>query len=161
MLKDPFAAPIPGESLTNELGSAPWETPPQFTDLSEATEHMFDRMIANSQELALMLESGATAESIARTLMFSGFQQGKFTPDLALQMTPIAIAMVVAVGRKMGVTNIKVRLPNKAKQDRQLKLARLARANRVDSPMELVEEPVEDKKETSFGGVLGGLLNGE
>lgn len=161
MLKNPFDAPIPGESLTKELGSHPWETPPQFTDMQEASEHMFDRMVSNSQEIVLMLEAGASAEAIARTLMFSGFQQGKFNPDLALQMLPVAIAMVVAVGRKMGVTNIKVRLPNKTKQDRQMKLAKLARQNRSNDKIELMEEPAEESSETSFGGVLGGLLNGE
>ena len=33
---DPFDAPIPGQSLTDEPGNYPWEHPPQYTNPEEA-----------------------------------------------------------------------------------------------------------------------------
>ena len=33
----PFDAPIPGQSLTDEPGNAPWEKPAQYDTVEEAT----------------------------------------------------------------------------------------------------------------------------
>ena len=39
-----FDRPIPGQSLTDEPGNYPWEHPPQYTDLREARDRIFDGM---------------------------------------------------------------------------------------------------------------------
>ena len=39
-----FDAPIPGESLTDTPGNASWEHPPQFTNVNEAAEHIWDKL---------------------------------------------------------------------------------------------------------------------
>ena len=39
-----FDAPIPGMSLTHELGARPWQSPSQFTTVDEAIEFYMDRM---------------------------------------------------------------------------------------------------------------------
>ena len=44
MIENPFDAPIPGQSLTDTPGNAKWEHPPQFTDVEEASEHVWDRL---------------------------------------------------------------------------------------------------------------------
>ena len=36
--QDPFDAPIPGQSLTDEPGKWAWEKPPEITDVDEAVE---------------------------------------------------------------------------------------------------------------------------
>ena len=41
---NPFDAPVPGQSLTDTPGNYPWEHPPQFTDLNEAAEFVWDNL---------------------------------------------------------------------------------------------------------------------
>ena len=36
-----FDAPIPGQSLTDEPGNYPWEHPPQFASVEEATDFVY------------------------------------------------------------------------------------------------------------------------
>jgi len=37
-------APIPGQSLTGELGNFPWENPPQYVTLADAVGFYTDKM---------------------------------------------------------------------------------------------------------------------
>ena len=41
----PFDAPIPGESLTAELGSRPWQSPPQFATVEQALDYYLPQTI--------------------------------------------------------------------------------------------------------------------
>ena len=41
---DRFDRPIPGQSMTSELGNAKYEQPPQYTELSEFMDFLFKRM---------------------------------------------------------------------------------------------------------------------
>jgi hypothetical protein len=85
----PLDAPVPGESLTADPDTkASYETPPQHTDVNVAMEDLFMRL---SQEEALdqvlnLMRSEVPLEDIAQTLLFGGFREGKFNPDLMLMM---------------------------------------------------------------------------
>ena len=37
MIENPFDTPIPGQSLTDVPGNGPWEHPPQFTNIDDAS----------------------------------------------------------------------------------------------------------------------------
>ena len=39
-----FDAPIPGQSLTHELGARPWQNPPQYSTIEEALEFYVPRL---------------------------------------------------------------------------------------------------------------------
>jgi hypothetical protein len=39
-----FDAPIPGMSMTAELGARPWQSPPQYATVDDAIEYYLDRM---------------------------------------------------------------------------------------------------------------------
>lgn len=153
-----FDAPIPGQSLTMAPGSAPWEQPPQYTDLNEAAEDIFDKLIQNAPEVVFSLEAGASAEAIARTILFAGFTKGKFSPDLAMLLAPITVAMVAAVGHKMGARGMKLRNPNKKRKDNLMSLYKLAKSNTAMlQPREMVDIAVEEVAEPDLPS-LGGFL---
>jgi hypothetical protein len=99
---DNFSAPVPGESLTKIPGGAPFEQPPQFTDIQEASEYMFDTLVEQRQSARVitLLKHGITCEAIARTIVFTGFMQGKWTPDVALLIARPVLYMVVAVAER-------------------------------------------------------------
>ena len=153
-----FDAPIPGESLTREPGSSPWERPPQYTDLNEAAEDLFDKILQNSAEIILSLEAGASAEDLAKTMLFGGFSKGKFTPDLALLLAPIAVAMIGAVGHKMGARGMKLRSPNRKREQNLKTLHKLASSRTsMMQPMEMVDiapEELDIASEIKMGGFL-------
>lgn len=154
-----FDAPIPGESLTRAPGSSPWEQPPQYTDLNEAAEDIFDKLIKNAPEVVFSLEAGASAESIARTILFAGFTKGKFTPDLAMLLAPITVAMVAAVGHKMGARGMKLRNPNKKRKQNMMALYKLASSNTaMMQPMEMVDVAVDEVASPVAPELGGGFL---
>ena len=39
-----FDAPIPGQSLTAELGSRPWQTPSRFSTVDDTIDYYMERM---------------------------------------------------------------------------------------------------------------------
>ena len=41
---NPFNAPIPGQGLTDEPGNYPWEHPPQFPEIEDAADFIYDRL---------------------------------------------------------------------------------------------------------------------
>ena len=86
---DPFDAPVPGQSLTDTPGNYPWEHPPQFTDPEEVTEYLWVTMHQKqlTEQLIGMLDAGVPVEAIGRTILFAGFMEGKFSPDLAFLIT--------------------------------------------------------------------------
>ena len=107
---NPFDAPIPGQSLTDIPGNYPWEHPPQFTDLNEAAEFVWDNLHEENklEQILLLLKSGVSVEGLTRGMLFTGFIDGKWNVDLALLLTEIVFNQVLAIGVKAKIKNIKI-----------------------------------------------------
>ena len=112
---DRFNTPIPGESLTDEPGKWSWEQPPQFPSLEEAAEATMKRLFTdqNTKNVIMMLEAGVAVESIARSIVFAGFQAGAFTVDVAIMLTPIVTEAVLTIGTVGDVKDIKLSMKSK------------------------------------------------
>ena len=95
---NPFDAPIPGQSLTDRPGNAAWEHPPQFAEPNEALEYIHGRLmdIEGAARVAMMLETGIPVEAIARTIVFAGFMEGKFSPDVGFLILETVMKMIMA-----------------------------------------------------------------
>ena len=105
-----FDAPVPGQSLTDTPGNYPWEHPAQFTDAREATEYIWDRLHADdfAEEVVAMLDANIPVEAVARVILFGGFLEGKFSPDLAFIITEPVMQMIAVIGATAGLSNIKL-----------------------------------------------------
>ena len=105
-----FDAPIPGQSLTDTPGNYPWEHPAQFTDAREATEYIWDRLHADdfAEQVVAMLDANIPVEAVARVILFGGFLEGKFSPDLAFIITEPVMQMIAVIGATAGLSNIKL-----------------------------------------------------
>ncbi len=149
---DAFSAPIPGESLTKPLGSAPYEAPPQIAELEEAAEYMFNTLTKNAKEIAMQLKAGLPAETIARTVLFSAFTKGVITPDIAGLISRIVLMQIVAIGQMMGVSGMKFTNKREGKQKRMQELAEFMMKNATDEkPAPTVsKEPEADVKLPKF-----------
>jgi len=85
---DMFDAPIPGASLTNSKETPqPYETAPEMNTAEEVIKDVWERLRENEEALDGVLDSmrdGMPLEDLAQMLLFEGFSQGKFNPDVVL-----------------------------------------------------------------------------
>jgi len=110
MIENPFDAPIPGQSLTNTPGNYPWEHAPEYTDVEQASEYVWDKMHERNllEQIITFLENDIPVEAIARMILFSGFTEGKWNPDVAILLSEIVFKQIMAIGVKAEIPNIKV-----------------------------------------------------
>ena len=57
-----------------------------------------------------MLDAGIPVEAIVRVMVFGGFMQGKFTPDVGFMIVEPLMKLVAAVGIRAGVDKLKLSL---------------------------------------------------
>ena len=95
-----FEGPIPGESLTAELGARPWQSPPQYANIDEVLDYYLSRM---SQEdfmvqLVDVLEMGVPVSAIANSIQLAGVMQGLHTIDSGILAMPAIMEMIMMLG---------------------------------------------------------------
>ena len=97
---NPFDAPIPGQSLTNEPGNAPWEHPPQMVKMEEAMGYVWEKLSEekNFKRSIALLKFGMPIEALAKVISFSGFLEGKWTVDVAKMLEPTVGQMIATLG---------------------------------------------------------------
>jgi len=93
------------------------------------------------EKILVLLESGLTVEEITKVIIFAGFVEGKFNPDVGLLLVPIISDMVIAMGKKAGVEKIKLQKP---KVDTTQEL--IQNILEQEPEKEMVEEKPKDKK---------------
>ena len=110
MIDNIFDAPIPGQSLTDTPGNANWEHPPQFVDVDEAAEHIWDRLHTEAvlDQIITLLRNGVQVEAIVRLILFTGFSEGKWTPDVAILLAEIVLKQIMAIGVKAEIPKMKI-----------------------------------------------------
>jgi hypothetical protein len=115
---NPFDAPIPGQGLTDKPGNYAWEHPPQYTDTQEATEFVWDKLTQPqfAQQVVAMLDSGIPVEAIGRIIVFSGFTEGKWNPDVAFIITEPIMKMIATIGITAGVKKFKISMQDLTNQ---------------------------------------------
>ena len=108
---NPFAGPIPGQSLTSspESGQA-WEQPPEYTSVREATQDIFLNLLEDEmlETVVTMLANGTPVGDITKMLLVSGLSQGKFNPDLMLLLVEPVMYMILAIAERVGIKDIKL-----------------------------------------------------
>ena len=110
VIGNPFDTPVPGQSLTDEPGNYPWEHPPQYVTTDGAADHLWNRMSEPefAEQIIAMLDAGVPVEAIARTVLFGGFLNGKFSPDVAFIIAEPVIKMIATIGVIAEVKDIKM-----------------------------------------------------
>jgi len=97
---NPFNSPIPGESLTAspETPKA-WERPPEYTNEDEAMMAVY--MVLTKQDtlrqLVGIISEGVPLDEIAQVLLYKGYTEGKYTPDMMLMLAEPTIYLLIAI----------------------------------------------------------------
>ena len=90
-------APIPGQSLTTEPKSRPWEQPPKYTTAEEALDFYVPRL--SDPEMAApmvdVMEQGTTVVAVAEMIQSSGVMQGLHSVDVGLIIAPVIVELLV------------------------------------------------------------------
>ena len=109
---NPFDAPVPGQSLTDKPGNAAWEHPPQFVNTAEAADFIWEQLSTPefAEQVIAMLDAGIPIEAIARVILFGGFTDGKWSPDVAFIIAEPVMKMIATVGMLGGVKNFRISL---------------------------------------------------
>lgn len=101
-----FNAPIPGESLTSspETPTA-WEQPPLYTDENKAMEELYLVLTEKDtlKELVKIIDDGTALDEIAQIVLYKGYTQGQYNPDLMLLMVEPTIYLLIAIADYAGI----------------------------------------------------------
>ena len=144
---DPFSAPIPGQSLTDEPGNYPWEHPPKNTDPETIVNDLFMRMTQPEalQEILVMLDAGVPVEAIVRVMVFTGFAEGEFNPDVGFIIIEPLMEAVATIGLRAGVKNLKLSISDTGNKDFRKTMSELKLANE-QKKMPMPTKEIENKK---------------
>ena len=94
---------IPGQSLTNAPQDAyNWEKPTEFTNPKETMYYLFETLTVpeTTTNLLLSLSNGVGVIDIASSVLYSGFLEGKWNPDLMTLMMEPTMYMIMALAEK-------------------------------------------------------------
>lgn len=93
---DPFAYAPPGHSLTQDNSRWPWGKPPRDADPEVALTRALDGLEKPSvkEEMMKLLMVGVSVEVLVEGFLLQGFQEGKFTPDVAVLIKPVLGLMI-------------------------------------------------------------------
>lgn len=145
-------APIPGMSLTHELGARPWQQPAQFPTVDEAIEYYMSRMATEEfmEQVVEVLELGVPVTTIANTMQMSGVMEGKHSIDVGMLTIPLIMEMLMLIAENAGIDYDDGLTEERSKQtsDARLEMVRQEMKERIDEVDEEpeVEEPTEEPK---------------
>jgi len=105
MAEETFDAPIPGMSLTHELGARPWQTPAQFPTVDEAIEYYMASMTSEEfmEQLIDVMEMGVPVTSIANSMQLSSVMEGKHSVDVGMLVVPLIMELLMMLGDSAGI----------------------------------------------------------
>jgi len=154
-----FDAPVAGQSLTGEPKGWQWERPPRFVNIDEAALFIWDKLHEQEQleRIIILLDVGVSVDSVTKTIIFGGFVEGSFTPDVAALLFPIVQLMIFSIGKKAEVKNIKL---TNAKTDNTKKLVSdLLKSRNINEDRLEVFEKDEQEREEELEEIQKGLMS--
>ena len=100
-----FDRPIPGMSMTHELGARPWQTPPTYATVEEAADYYIERM-ANpdfKDQLIDIMEMKVPLTTLANTIQLGSVMEGIHTVDVGMLVLPMLMEMIMMIGDSAGI----------------------------------------------------------
>jgi|3_EtaG_2_1085321.scaffolds.fasta_scaffold03469_1 hypothetical protein len=95
--------PVPGQSLTNSKDQPyNWERPPVITEPKEAMYAVFNNLIEPETitNVLISISKGMGVIDIASILLYTGFIEGQWNPDLMIILMEPTMYMIMALAEK-------------------------------------------------------------
>ena len=100
-----FSYPIPGEGMTSEVGSRPWQNPPKYKTVEEALDFYIPRLTSDEVYDALLdsMELGIPLTTMADSMQSIAVMQGLHTIDVGILAIPVIVEMLAFIGDNAGI----------------------------------------------------------
>ena len=100
-----FDRPIPGMGMTHELGARPWQTPPTYATVEEASEYYIERMSSDEFRASLInvMKMGVPLTVLATTIQMASIMEGLHTLDVGMLVIPIIVEIMMTIGDGAGI----------------------------------------------------------
>jgi hypothetical protein len=146
--------PIPGQSLTNSPDTPyPWEQPTEFTEIQPAIESMFINLTEDDAYGALVdiIDSGNTIAEAAQIILFAGFEEGLWNPDLMTLLIEPTMYLIMALVERAGRVEYKIdRDPDELDEEEK--------AEEITAMEKLLSQTAIQAEEDKVSGVKSGVL---
>ena len=149
-----FDRPIPGMSLTAELGNRPWQQPPQYSTVEEALQYYIPRLTNPEllDQLLDVMETGIPLTTIANAMQTGGVMEGKHSLDVGILIMPVLIETMAYLAEEAGIkyeegSNIEAN-PDKPTESRvalALQMVREESGEDVEEETEMQDSEPEEK----------------
>ena len=143
--------PIPGQSLTTEIGSRPWQQPSKLNTVEEALEHYATKITDPQINDSLLdaLEMGTPVSSIAEIVVQSGAMEGIHTIDVSILVLPVIMELIAYVADEAEIDyNMGTEEPIEQDRIPEGKIAMVMQKLKNKKPELKEEEPVEMAEES-------------
>lgn len=97
---------IPGQGLTNDPDNPyPWEKAPEFVELDESLRYLLEIITSKEAYVSLidMMDDGTPLMEITQVLLFQGFTEGKWNPDLMMILAEPLCYMLLALAERADI----------------------------------------------------------
>jgi len=156
-----FDGPVPGMSLTKELGNRPWQQPSQYSSVEEALPFYIERLVDPrfAGDYISVIEAGMPLAHIADTLQIGAVMNGVHSIDTGILITPIVIELLITLSEQAGIDyNIGFE-EDDLDASKVYSRAAIEEAKRIiedapEEPSEVMEEPEENVKEDTGQGLM-------
>ena len=146
--------PIAGQSLANDPENpAPYEKPPRFTSVHEASEYLWESFIEPEIYKNLMesVSQGVPIMNIVQAVLFTEFQQGTWNPDLMMMLFEPATYMIMALAERQDLDMVIYQGEEDDEMDEELTLGTIL----TDAKLKRL------KKAKTSGTVPSGMFSAE
>ena len=98
-------APIPGMSMTHEVGARPWQQPSKYNTVEEASRYYITRMQDKTftDMLVNVLEMGVPVTTLANTIQLSSVMQGLHNIDVGILVLPVIMETIILTADTAGI----------------------------------------------------------
>ena len=98
--------PMAGSSLTNDPDQPfPFEGEPEYTNVREACEHIFETLIEEETYIPMMqaIADDYPLMDVTQAILFKGFSEGKWNPDLLVLLAEPTAYMLMALAERADI----------------------------------------------------------
>ena len=97
---------IPGEGMSNDPENPySFEQAPEFTVQREALEYLFVTITDEEKyvDILMAIEQGVPIMELTQVILFKGFTEGKWNPDLMILLAEPLAFMLMALAERQGI----------------------------------------------------------
>tara|TARA_B100001115_G_C15614045_1_gene294433 strand:- start:196 stop:654 length:459 start_codon:yes stop_codon:yes gene_type:complete len=144
--------------MTFEVGSRPWQTPPELTTVEQATDYYVERMNTDAfkGQLIDVIEMGVPLATLANTIQLASVMEGVHSVDVGILMIPIIVELLITIADSQGakyqtgmegMENERATAPNRIISD----MMRERNMKEEEMPMEEPQEMAQEEQMQPMG----------